>query len=53
MSRGIIPSNFHRCLQTVNKVIYIMFQNYMDNIMILAQAEKGDKSVRYLIFSKS
>ena len=50
MSKGIVQSNFHRVLQKVNYVIYIMFQNYMHNIMILAQAKKGHKSVRYLLF---
>ena len=29
ISKGIIQSNFHRVLQKVNKVIYIMFQNHM------------------------
>ena len=50
MSRGIMQSNFHRFLQKVNWVIYTMFQNYMHNIMILAEVENGHKSVRYLLF---
>ena len=37
LKRGIIQSNFDRILQKVNQVIYIMYQNCIPDIMIIAQ----------------
>ena len=38
LKRGIIWSKFDRTLWKINQVTYIMYSNYMPNIMILAQA---------------
>ena len=38
MKKGMIQSNIYRILQTVNKVIFIMYPNRMPDMMILTQA---------------